>query len=219
MLDLEWMAILTAFYLQPRWIAAAGYISAHAVITVFFPARIEGIPAGWHLMSLESAFAAGMLASGMLLAHFRTHYRDTPATNIQLLALPGILAVFELVTPTGTTHSSFTWLYAAATIIVSILAILKLKTLKPILPIFFRAWFFGYTMTTALICTLGLNPETVSQPRQCVGIFFLAPYAVYLLELLIISHILIGFSDTTPRTSSGYTGDPPKQTNTTPLHP
>ncbi|MBN1355256.1 hypothetical protein JXA40_03190 [bacterium] len=182
-LDMQWPAVLITAVILPLPSALTGICLASLVCHLWIIPRVEIDVYGIRADLYELLFTAGMMAGVLWIDRFRCRLRTGPAVRMVLIGSPLVLGIWVAIRAGG-----YTWVYAAASIVISILAAIKSRHLGSGLWIFLSAWIIGYGLFLLVGWAVNVDLNSAESSVAYLQRLFLTVYPVYLLEILVAAY-------------------------------
>ncbi|MBN1879264.1 hypothetical protein JW823_04060 [bacterium] len=187
-MDLRWMTVILLAYWMRHPAVIAGTLIGSPVVDLI-QAISSVFPPEPHNVYLFAGINTIALSASATITRSKVRFRRLHVGIVMTVFLVGLGGIGLLTNP-----SKQMIVFYAACVITGILACLKDSTLNHLPSRFILAWLVIYLPWTALVYLMKLDPASTAGSEDFVIRYILVPIPVYLLEILIASHLAHAFS-------------------------
>ncbi len=192
-LDLEWITALLLIAILPDIPALLGIAAGHWISACFLTTRFPDVSIEHLIQQLEMMYFIGIMVSAGMIIYLKRRKHLSLLVPIIVLIVPGLIIVGFTI---ANIHDIYVMIFGAGTIIISLLAVGKIKYMKHQFWILYFSWITGYSIYICLIWIFELDPNTQFLPREFFIKFCVIPFPVYLLQVVLATQIWTGIRQT-----------------------
>jgi len=197
--DLQWLAVVMTAWLVPFIPAGIGIVAASVVSHFFVLARADLLVYGTASHLYEISFTVGMLGALGWIRWGKCRIRaGLTLKSISILCPLGLSFFLSMVHPAH----GYSWVYFVAALIITVLALIKTRSLKPMFWVIFTGWEIGYGLFLYAGWSLSVDLNSAGSGIAYLQRLFLIPYPVYVLEIILAAVLITMLSEETASSTS-----------------